>query len=66
MHTNEFKTAIAAACIHEHVFEVAAVLQEVLPTLAPASFVISKDSVVHDLPNVFKGAWVDVVLDCNV
>ena len=66
MHTNEFETPIAALRIHEQIFEIVVVLQEVIPTLVPTSFVSLEDSVVHDPPNVSKGVRVDVVQGCNV
>ena len=42
------------------------VLQEVIPTLVPTSFVSLEDSAVHDPPNVVKFVRVDVVEGCNV
>jgi hypothetical protein len=66
MHTNDFETPIAALRIHEQIFEVVLVLQEVLPTLVPTSFVSLEDSAVHDPPNVVKFVRAYVVEGCNV
>ena len=51
MLTCDFKAAITALGVHEYIFEVVDVFEEMLAACAPAIVVVSKKSIVHALCN---------------